>query len=106
MRAAQAAILGKANAAAGRELAASICRMVLATIALGSPENPTSDSWSSCASGWSRFSICAPPSPRNSVTAFGGKPQRPRLRKNPVAVVKWVDGTVLDTVWQAGPGGV
>jgi len=31
----------------------------------------------------------------------GGKPQRPRLRNNPVAVVKWVDGTVLDTVWQA-----
>ncbi|MGC2323239.1 MAG: citrate lyase subunit alpha [Terriglobales bacterium] len=36
----------------------------------------------------------------------GGKPQRPQLRKNPVAVVKWVDGTVLDTVWQAVPGGV
>lgn len=32
----------------------------------------------------------------------GGKPQRPRLRQNPVAVVKWVDGTVLDTVWQVG----
>src|SRR5271165_1691287 len=31
----------------------------------------------------------------------GGKPQRPRLGQNPVAVVKWVDGTVLDTVWQA-----
>jgi len=34
----------------------------------------------------------------------GGKPQRPRLRNTPVAVVKWVDGTVLDTVWQAVPG--
>jgi citrate lyase subunit alpha/citrate CoA-transferase len=30
----------------------------------------------------------------------GGKPQRPRLTDRPVAVVKWVDGTVLDTVWQ------
>ena len=30
----------------------------------------------------------------------GGKPQKPRLTENPVAVVKWVDGTVLDTVWQ------
>jgi citrate lyase alpha subunit len=30
----------------------------------------------------------------------GGKPQRPRFTKRPVARVKWVDGTVLDTVWQ------
>ena len=30
----------------------------------------------------------------------GGKPQAPRLTDNPVAVVKWVDGTVLDTVYQ------
>jgi len=30
----------------------------------------------------------------------GGRPQKPRLTGNPVAVVKWVDGTVLDTVWQ------
>jgi citrate lyase subunit alpha / citrate CoA-transferase len=30
----------------------------------------------------------------------GGKPGKPRLLENPVAVVKWVDGTVLDTVWQ------
>jgi len=35
----------------------------------GSPENPTWDSWSLCASGWSRSSICAQPSPSNSVTA-------------------------------------
>ena len=35
----------------------------------------------------------------------GGKPQRPRLGQNPVSVLKWVDGTVLDTVWQAVPGG-
>jgi citrate lyase subunit alpha/citrate CoA-transferase len=30
----------------------------------------------------------------------GGKPQRARRTERPVAVVKWVDGTVLDTVWQ------
>lgn len=30
----------------------------------------------------------------------GGKPQRPTHGDRPVAVVKWVDGTVLDTVWQ------
>jgi len=32
----------------------------------------------------------------------GGKPTRPKLGDRPVAVVKWVDGTVLDTVWQVG----
>jgi citrate lyase subunit alpha / citrate CoA-transferase len=32
----------------------------------------------------------------------GGKPQAPILGDRPVAVVKWVDGTVLDTVWQVG----
>ena len=30
----------------------------------------------------------------------GGKPEKPQLGDRPVAVVKWVDGTVLDTVWQ------
>jgi len=30
----------------------------------------------------------------------GGKPARPKLGDRPCAVVKWVDGTVLDTVWQ------
>ena len=30
----------------------------------------------------------------------GGKPAKPSLGDHPVAVVKWVDGTVLDTVWQ------
>ena len=29
-----------------------------------------------------------------------GAPQKPKLTDNPVAVVKWVDGTVIDTVWQ------
>jgi len=30
----------------------------------------------------------------------GGKPQKARLTDKPVAVVKWVDGTVIDTAWQ------
>jgi citrate lyase subunit alpha/citrate CoA-transferase len=30
----------------------------------------------------------------------GGKPAKPKLGERPVAVVKWIDGTVLDTVWQ------
>ncbi len=30
----------------------------------------------------------------------GSAPQKPRLTDRPVAVVKWVDGTVLDTIWQ------
>jgi len=30
----------------------------------------------------------------------GGKPQKARLTDEPVAVVKWVDGTVLDTIWR------
>jgi citrate lyase subunit alpha/citrate CoA-transferase len=30
----------------------------------------------------------------------GGKPSRPKHTDRPVAIVKWVDGTVLDTVWQ------
>jgi citrate lyase subunit alpha/citrate CoA-transferase len=30
----------------------------------------------------------------------GGKPEAPRITDEPVAVVKWVDGTVLDTVWR------
>lgn len=32
----------------------------------------------------------------------GGRPRRPQHSERPVAVVKWVDGTVLDTVWQLG----
>jgi citrate lyase subunit alpha/citrate CoA-transferase len=30
----------------------------------------------------------------------GGKPQQLKRGDRPVAVVKWVDGTVLDSVWQ------
>jgi citrate lyase subunit alpha/citrate CoA-transferase len=34
------------------------------------------------------------------LSLCGGKPQQPTLGDDPVAVVKWVDGTVLDTVWR------
>ena len=30
----------------------------------------------------------------------GGQPAPPRITERPVAVIKWVDGTVLDTVYQ------
>lgn len=30
----------------------------------------------------------------------GGKPQKAKRMERPVAIVKWVDGTVLDTIWQ------
>jgi citrate lyase subunit alpha/citrate CoA-transferase len=30
----------------------------------------------------------------------GGKPQKQRRSDDPVAVIKWVDGTVIDTVWR------
>jgi citrate lyase subunit alpha/citrate CoA-transferase len=32
----------------------------------------------------------------------GGTPAKPKLGNHPVAIVKWVDGTVLDSVWQVG----
>ena len=31
-----------------------------------------------------------------------GVPAKPELSDDPVAVVKWVDGSVLDTVWRVG----
>lgn len=34
------------------------------------------------------------------VEKICGKPSLPKPGKRPVAVVKWVDGTVLDTIWQ------
>jgi len=37
------------------------------------------------------------------VEAMCGKPAKPRLTDDPVAVIKWVDGTVLDTVWRVEP---
>ena len=30
----------------------------------------------------------------------GGAPAKPKLADEPVAVIKWVDGTVIDTVWK------
>ena len=30
----------------------------------------------------------------------GGKPQKVKIGDEPVAVVKWIDGTVIDTVWK------
>lgn len=30
----------------------------------------------------------------------GGPPEKARLTDHPVAVIKWVDGTILDTVWR------
>jgi citrate lyase subunit alpha/citrate CoA-transferase len=30
----------------------------------------------------------------------GGEPSKPRLTSDPVAVINWVDGTVLDTAWR------
>ena len=38
---------------------------------------------------------------RNEVERIcGGKPQKPQLTDKPVAAIKWVDGTLIDTVWQ------
>jgi citrate lyase subunit alpha/citrate CoA-transferase len=35
---------------------------------------------------------------------MGGPPAEARVTDRPVAVIKWVDGTVLDTVWQIETG--
>ncbi len=37
---------------------------------------------------------------REVYSMCGGAPRPPRKSRTPVAVVKWVDGTVLDTVWK------
>ena len=38
---------------------------------------------------------------RNDIERLcGGKPALPRLGDRPVGVIKWVDGTLLDTAWQ------
>lgn len=37
---------------------------------------------------------------REVEAMVGGPPAPPRITGRPVAVVKWVDGTVLDTVWE------
>ncbi len=33
---------------------------------------------------------------------IGGKPEAPHLTDEPVAVIKWVDGTLIDSVWKVG----
>jgi len=40
---------------------------------------------------------------REVLELCGGAPHPPRLSEEPVAVVQWVDGTVLDTVWRVSP---
>jgi len=35
-------------------------------------------------------------------TLCGGKPARPEPTDEPVAAIKWVDGTLIDTVWKVG----
>jgi len=41
---------------------------------------------------------------RDEVEALcGGKPEPPCVTDEPVAVVEWVDGTLLDTVWRLAP---
>ena len=38
---------------------------------------------------------------KKEVEGFcGGAAQKPKLTNNPVAVIKWVDGTIIDTAWQ------
>jgi len=39
---------------------------------------------------------------REVEAQIGGKPGKPKLTDEPVAVVEWVDGTILDTVWKLG----
>ncbi len=37
---------------------------------------------------------------KNLAEKICGKPNLPNFTNEPVAVVKWVDGTILDTIWQ------
>ena len=37
---------------------------------------------------------------KEEVDAICGVPEKPMFTNNPIAVVKWVDGTVIDTVWE------
>ena len=37
---------------------------------------------------------------------MGGPPAKAEVTDEPVAVVKWVDGTVMDTVWRVGRGAI
>lgn len=37
---------------------------------------------------------------KEEAEAICGVPDKPKLTNKPVAVVKWVDGTIIDTIWQ------
>ena len=37
---------------------------------------------------------------KNEAEKICGKPEKPRFKEKVVAVVKWVDGTLLDSVFQ------
>jgi citrate lyase subunit alpha/citrate CoA-transferase len=51
----------------------------------------------------SELPICSIEEIKSEVEGIvGGPPQKPVLTEEPVAVVKWVDGTVLDTIWRVG----
>lgn len=39
---------------------------------------------------------------KEEAEAICGVPEKPVFTDKPVAIVKWVDGTVIDTVWQVG----
>ncbi|MFA4850983.1 MAG: citrate lyase subunit alpha [Bacteroidales bacterium] len=40
---------------------------------------------------------------KNEAEQICGKPDKPEFTDDPVAVVKWVDGTVIDTIWKIAP---
>jgi citrate lyase subunit alpha/citrate CoA-transferase len=37
---------------------------------------------------------------KEEAEAICGVPEKPRFTNKPIAVVKWVDGTVIDTIWE------
>jgi len=37
---------------------------------------------------------------KDEAEAICGVPDKPKFTNKPVAVVKWVDGTIIDTIWQ------
>jgi citrate lyase subunit alpha/citrate CoA-transferase len=37
---------------------------------------------------------------KSEIDGICGKPEKARLGDKPVAAVKWIDGTVIDTIWQ------
>ena len=39
---------------------------------------------------------------KEEAESICGVPEKPRFTDKPVAVVKWVDGTIIDTVWEIG----